>query len=154
MVRVGEEAPDFELPDEDGVTIRLSDFKGKNIVLFFYPKDMSPGCTREACAFRDSIHEFNKLDTVVLGISRDPPEKHKIFRERYNLPYKLLSDIDGEVMKKYGVGKWLWIIPDRVTYVIDKEGIIRYIYKSQLFPTKHVEKALKFITELDSDIHR
>jgi len=148
MLRVGDKAPDFTLLDEEGRTVRLSDFRGKNIVLFFYPKDMSPGCTREACTFRDYYNEFNNLNTVIIGVNMDPPSKHKKFKEMHNLPFILLSDPTGETIKRYGVGRWLGIILNRVTFIIDEEGIIRGIYKSQLMPKKHVMKALHTIREM------
>ncbi len=145
MVKIGDKAIDFELPDESGKIIRLSDFKGYNVILYFYPKDMSPGCTREACGFRDYYEEFLKHDAVVIGVSSDPPEKHRRFKEKYSLPFILLSDQNGEVMRKYGVHKRLGILTDRVTFVIDKQGIIRYIFKSQFRPKTHVKKALEIL---------
>lgn len=149
MVREGYKAPDFELPDDSGNLVRLSDFKGKNIVLFFYPKDMSPGCTREACTFRDYYEEFLKYDAVVIGVNMDPPETHKRFKEKYNLPFILLSDSDGRVMKMYGVEKRLGLLIDRITFVIDREGVIRYIFKSQFRPKKHVKKAIEVLKRLN-----
>ncbi len=156
MLDVGEKAPEFTLPNEKGEPVRLSDFRGKNVILFFYPKDMSPGCTREACAFRDAYSEFLKYDAVVIGINMDPPEKHGIFKERHNLPFILLSDLKGKVMKAYGVDKKFGLLIDRVTFIIDRNGVIRYVFKSQFRPKTHVKKALEALKRIedDDDFHK
>ncbi len=148
-VNVGDKAPDFTLPNQDGVPIRLSDFIGKKIVvLFFYPKDDSPGCRVEACAFRDTYIDFKDAGAEVIGISSDPVESHKRFASKYKLPYHILSDKGGRVRKLYGVPSTLGIIPGRVTYIIDKQGYVRHIFSSQFNPRKHVEEALKIVERL------
>jgi thioredoxin-dependent peroxiredoxin len=143
MLQTGDTAPDFELPSQIGDTVRLSDFKGKqNVVLFFYPKDDTPGCTKEACTFRDAYAEFSSRDTVVLGISSDSGESHGRFATKYSLPFPLLADAGGKIRKAYEVPRTLGLMPGRATYVIDKEGIIREIFVSQFQPEEHVRRAL------------
>lgn len=102
-MEIGNQAPDFTLKNQDGEDIRLSDLKGKNIVLYFYPKDMTPGCTTQACDFRDQHEEFKGLDTVILGVSPDPVERHQKFIAKHNLPFHLLADEDHHVAETYGV---------------------------------------------------
>ena len=124
--------------------VSLKDFLGKKpVVLFFYPKDDTPGCTKEVCAFRDNFEEFRKLDSEVIGISSDSVESHSSFAKNHNLPFTLLSDEGSKVRKLYGVPKTFGLFPGRVTYVIDKEGIVRHIFSSQRGAEKHVEEALK-----------
>jgi peroxiredoxin Q/BCP len=142
MVKEGETAPDFSLKDQNGNTVRLSDFKGKKaVVLYFYPKDDTPGCTKQACSFRDAIEDFMQLDAEVIGISSD--KDHRQFAEKYKLPFKLLSDYDSKVRKLYDVPATLGILPGRVTYVIDKQGVVRKIYNNQFQAELHVEEARK-----------
>jgi peroxiredoxin Q/BCP len=149
MLKIGDKAPDFVLPDKEGRPFRLSEVIGKKaIVLYFYPKDFSPGCTSEACAFRDYYEVFKELGAEVIGISSDSKDTHNSFSRKYNLPFILLSDKGGEVRKLYGVRSTLFI-PGRVTFIIDKEGIIRYVFSSQLNPKKHVEVAIKVIKEIN-----
>ena len=105
MLEVGKKAPAFKLPDASGKKVSLSDFKGKKVVLYFYPKDMTSGCTQEACDFRDSFPDFSKLKTVVIGVSADSVSLHQKFTEKYSLPFVLLSDESKEVLEKYGVWK-------------------------------------------------
>jgi peroxiredoxin Q/BCP len=130
--------------------ISLKDFLVKPVVLFFYPKDDTPGCTREACAFRDDYGEFGKLDAEVIGISSDSVESHRSFAARHDLPFTLLSDEGGKVRKLYGVSNTLGLFPGRVTYVIDEEGVVRHIFSSQLGVEQHVEKALKALQSISS----
>ena len=140
---IGDRAPDFTLPSSTGENISLSQFIGKkNVVIFFYPMDESPVCSREAEAFRDKYEAFKELDAEVLGISSQSVESHKSFSKHHNLPYFLLSDTNNDVRRLYGVSSTLGIVPKRVTFVIDKEGIIKYIFSSQLQPAKHAEQAL------------
>ena len=140
---IGVRAPDFTLPSSTGENISLSQFIGKkNVVIFFYPMDESPVCSREAEAFRDKYETFKELDAEVLGISSQSVESHKSFSKHHNLPYFLLSDTNNSVRRLYGVSSTLGIVPKRVTFVIDKEGIIKYIFSSQLQPAKHAEQAL------------
>ncbi|HXV28656.1 MAG TPA: thioredoxin-dependent thiol peroxidase [bacterium] len=130
----GKPAPDFSLSSTEGKPLRLSDFKGKNVVLYFYPKDNTPGCTREACDFRDSVRDIQKRDAVILGVSADSLKAHEKFKDQFKLPFPLLSDEGKEVLKKYGVwkqksfmGKTFMGI-ERTTVIIDKKGNIRKIF--------------------------
>jgi peroxiredoxin Q/BCP len=150
MVRIGDKAPLFEAISDDGDKIVLSDFIGKhNIVLYFYPKDDTPGCTREACAFRDNWDLLKGYDVVVIGVSSDSVESHKRFKEKYKLPFILISDPDGKIRELYGAKGF--ILPGRVTFVIDKNGIVRHIYKSQFNPTNHVNEALKALEKIEKE---
>lgn len=134
MLKEGMSAPDFKAKDQDGNTISLSDYRGKNVVLYFYPKDNTPGCTKEACNFRDELDEFIDLNAVILGVSADSEASHKKFISKYELPFKLISDPDKKIIQKYGVWKEknnfgikaLGIV--RSTFVIDKNGKIKKIF--------------------------
>lgn len=148
-VGVGDPAPDFTLPTATGDAVRLGDFLGKSeVVLFFYPKDSSLVCTAEACAFRDAYADFTDLGAEVFGISADSPASHQAFSSRRRLPYHLLSDADGSVRSLYGVPRTFGFIPGRVTYVIDRQGIVRHIVSSQFQPGKHVDEALGAVKAL------
>jgi peroxiredoxin Q/BCP len=149
-MKVGDKAPEFVLNNEKGETVSLRDFIGKKaVVLFFYPKDGSPGCTKEVCAFRDSYEAFKDAGAEVIGISSQSEESHSIFSLRFNLPFTLLVDEGATVRKAYGVPPSLGLIPGRVTYVIDKEGTVRHVFNSQMNPEKHVEEALRILRTLD-----
>jgi peroxiredoxin Q/BCP len=151
-VNVGDKAPDFTLPSQMGDNVTLSEYFGKkNVVLYFYPKDETRGCTREACEFRDRYDVFTGLGAEVLGVSSDTLESHKSFATHYGLPFLLLSDEKGEVRKLYGVPSSMGIIPGRVTYIIDKKGVVRHIFNSQFQPEKHIEEALKILKELEKE---
>lgn len=149
-VKVGDPAPNFALFSETGEAVELQDYIGdKPIVLFFYPKDNTAICTKEVCHFRDNFDELRKIKNAeVIGISSDSIESHKEFSDTYNLPFMLLSDPDNDVRGEYGVPKTLGILPGRVTYVIDKEGIIRLIFSSQLNYKAHVEQAISALKSL------
>jgi thioredoxin-dependent peroxiredoxin len=148
-LRIGEPAPDFALSSATGETVRLSDFRGKaEVVLFFYPKDNSPACTMEACSFRDSHEAFREAGAEVIGISADSADSHRRFSERFRLPYVLLADVDGSVRARYGVPRTLGLFPGRVTYLIDRDGIVRHIFSSQFQPWRHVPEALKILEGL------
>jgi peroxiredoxin Q/BCP len=135
-----------------GDNVTLSEFLGKkNIILYFYPKDESPGCTKEACSFRDSYEELTNLGAEVLGISGQSIESHKSFASHYGLPFILLSDVDDKVRQLYGVHSSLGIIPGRVTYIIDKQGVVRNIFSSQTQAVKHVEEAKKTLKQLEEE---
>jgi thioredoxin-dependent peroxiredoxin len=150
-VKVGSVAPDFTLPSQSGVMVNFKDFIGtKPVVLFFYPKDDTPGCTKEACAFRDDYDQFEKLDAEVIGISSDSVESHRRFATKHDLPFTLLSDEVGQVRKRYGVRNSFGLFPGRVTYVIDEEGVVRLIFSSQLGVEQHVEEALKALQSISS----
>ena len=148
-LKIGDKAPGFNLPDQDGKMVSLDDFIGKtNLVIYFYPKDESYGCTKEACGFRDSYEDFMKAGAEVIGISADDESSHRGFVANHKLPFILLSDKDKKVAGSYGVGKTLGILPGRVTFIIDKEGIIRGIYSSQINYMKHIEEALEVLKKI------
>ena len=149
-VKIGDVAPDFSLPSQMGDNVTLSEYFGKtNIVLYFYPKDESPGCTREACKFRDSYQELVNLGAEVIGVSAQSIESHKSFATHHGLPFLLLSDKDNKVRKLYGVPASLGLLPGRVTYIIDKKGIVRQIFSSQTQVERHVEEAAKALREIE-----
>jgi peroxiredoxin Q/BCP len=149
-VKVGDRAPDFTLPTQKtGESFHLYDMIGKSaIVLYFYPKDDTPGCTAEACSFRDSYEVFKEAGAEVVGVSSDSEASHQQFANKYKLPFILLSDRGGVVRKCYGVPSTLGLLPGRVTYVIDKQGIIRHIFSSQFAPQKHIVDALRVLQEI------
>lgn len=143
MLENGTPAPDFALQDQHGELVRLSDFKGHhNVVLFFYPKDNTRICTLEVCAFRDAHPDMTGLDAVLFGISSDAVDSHRSFSERWNLPYRLLSDTGGAVRKAFNVNRTLGLFPGRVTYVIDRDGIIRGAVNDPLNASRHVRETL------------
>ena len=148
-IKVGDAAPEFDLTDAAGKRVRLSDFRGKrNVVLYFYPKDDTPGCTKEACSFRDSYQSFTDAGAEVIGVSSDDGASHQKFAEKFHLPFTLASDTGGSVRKRYGVPATLGLLPGRVTFVIDRDGIVRHVFNSQLQATKHVDEALTVIKKL------
>jgi thioredoxin-dependent peroxiredoxin len=150
IVTVGSGAPDFTLPSQSGEIVSLGDFLGtRPVVLFFYPKDNTLGCTKEACAFRDSFEELGRLDAEVIGISSDSVESHKGFAEKHKLPFTLLSNQGSRVRRLYGVPSTFGLFPGRVTYVIDKEGVVRHIFSSQLGVERHVEEAIQALRGYD-----
>lgn len=143
-VQIGDTAPDFSLPSQTGETIKLSDYRGKSsVVLYFYPKDDTPGCTKESCAFRDSYEQFKQAGAEVIGVSSDSADSHQKFASKYSLPFTLLSDRDKALRKLYGVPSTLGLLPGRVTYVIDKQGVVRHIFNSMMNFEGHVEESLK-----------
>src|SRR5438034_6891117 len=148
-LQVGDQAPPFTAEAHTGQSISLQEFRGKQaVVLFFYPQDGTPVCTTEACAFRDAYLDFVEAGTVVIGVSGDSLERHRAFAEQRKLPYLLVSDADGAIRKAFGVPKTLGILPGRVTYVIDKQGVIRHIFNSQLAAGRHVTEALEIVRKL------
>jgi peroxiredoxin Q/BCP len=155
VIEVGSKAPDFSLPDQTGKRVNLTDFLGKvNIVVFFYPKDESFGCTKEACGFRDAYEDFKEAGAEVIGISADDIASHQAFAANHKLPFILLSDKGKAVAEKYNVGKSLGVIPGRVTYVIDKDGIIRMVFSSQINFQKHIDEALAVLKQLKTQESR
>ncbi|MBX5448806.1 peroxiredoxin [Thermogemmatispora sp.] len=151
-VQVGDLAPDFTLPDQTGRPVSLHDFIGKAvIVLYFYPKDNTPGCTAEAVCFRDSYVVFKQAGAEVIGVSSDSSESHQQFANQHRLPFILLSDQGAAVRKRYGVPTTLGLLPGRVTYIIDKRGVVRHIFSSQFNPEKHVEEALTIVRALQNE---
>ncbi len=150
-VQVGERAPAFTLPNQSDTPVNLDDLLGqKPIVLYFYPKDDTPGCTAESCAFRDSYEIFQEAGAEVIGISADTSSSHQQFAAKYRLPFTLLSDRDNQVRKLYGVPATLFVLPGRVTYVIDRQGIVRHIFNSQLDFNAHVQEALTALRHIQA----
>lgn len=151
-VKVGDKAPDFTLPSQMGDNVTLSEYFGKkSVILYFYPKDESLGCTKEACTFRDNYEELANLGAEVLGVSGQSVESHKSFATHYGLPFILLADVDNKVRDLYGVRSTMGIIPGRVTYIIDKKGIVRHVFVSQTQAQRHVEEAKKTLVEIDKE---
>ena len=148
-IQIGNKAPDFTLPDQNGTPTHLADFIGKSaIVLYFYPKDNSAGCTLEACTFRDSYEAFQQAGATVVGVSIDSTESHQGFAQKHRLPFILLSDQGSTVHKLYGISNFLGVIRGRETFVIDKDGIIRHRFASQVNMTRHVTDALRVLQSL------
>jgi thioredoxin-dependent peroxiredoxin len=147
MVEEGKPAPDFELTSDGGETVKLSDFRGKQVVLYFYPKDDTPGCTAQACGIRDVYGEFQREGAIVLGVSPDDERSHVKFKEKYDLPFTLLADAGHEVADEYGVwaekqyaGKTYWGV-DRSTFVIDKDGTVKKVMH-KVKPDNHADEVL------------
>lgn len=148
-LRVGDRVPDFTLPDQEGNAVSLRELLATGcLVLYFYPKDDTPGCTAEACAFRDEHQELAEAGASVVGVSSDDVESHRRFAEKHRLGFRLLSDRGGELRKRFGVPKTLGLLDGRVTYVIDSQGIVRHVFNSQLRTRKHVEEALRLVRSL------
>lgn len=143
----GNQVPQFSLPDQNGNSFSISSVIGKkNLVIYFYPEDDSPGCTREACYFRDEYEAFNEADAMIIGISGQSVESHKKFAEKYHLSFTLLSDLGDKVRKLFGVPvNFLGMVPGRVTYIVDKSGKVVYIFNSQTQAKKHVDEALRIL---------
>ena len=149
-LKIGDEAPDFTTLSDQDQPISLKSLRGKKVILYFYPKDNTPGCTREACDFRDDLKKFEANDTVILGVSKDSPAKHRKFKEKYDLPFPLLADETGDICQAYGVinkkslfgNTFLGI--QRSTFLIDEKGIIRAIWR-KVKVTGHVEQILSEI---------
>ena len=150
MLKIGDKAPDFKLTADDGKIYSLKDFKGKKIILYFYPKDMTSGCTSEACDFRDNIKLFQKKNSIVIGVSKDNIESHKKFKLKYNLPFTLMSDENMDMLKAYDVWKeksmygkkYMGI--ERTTYIIDEKGVIKEIFR-KVKVKGHIEEILNKI---------
>ncbi len=149
-IQIGDQCPTFTLPDQHGNAYDITAVLGtKNLVIYFYPKDETPGCTKEACTFRDSYTAFQDFDCEVIGISSDSSASHKRFAERHQLPFVLLSDEKKSVRKQFNVPPNLFgLLPGRVTYIIDKKGSIRGIFNSQTDPVGHIKKALEVMRTL------
>ncbi|UTW67861.1 peroxiredoxin [bacterium SCSIO 12643] len=150
-LKPGDKMPLFELMDQNGELYRMEDVVGeKNLVVYFYPKDDTPGCTKEACKFRDDFEVFTDLNALVIGISGDSPESHQEFKEKYNLPFTLLSDEESKVQELFGVGgEFMGLIPGRVTFVIDQEGVVQYTFNSMSNAEQHVDEARKILEKLN-----
>ncbi len=147
---VGDKAPDFLLPSENGNEISLQNYKGKKLIIFFYPKDMTPGCTKEACSFRDNYSKIQQKGAAILGISPDAVKSHKIFSEKLTLQFPLLSDTNKKVINDYGVWKKKLLFAkvffgvERTTFIVDEKGIISKIFR-KVRVKGHTEEVLKFL---------
>jgi peroxiredoxin Q/BCP len=152
-LKPGIKAPEFVLPDQDGKMHRLADYRGKWVLLYFYPKDNTSGCTKEACAIRDEFPRFGKLDAVVLGVSKDSVESHRRFADKHNLPFTLLSDSETKVLKAYGAWgrkkmagrEYMGIF--RKSFLIDPKGVIAKVYE-KVKPLEHAAEVLEDLKEL------
>lgn len=148
LLKVGSVAPDFTLPDQNGQSVHLYDLlTDRWVVLFFYPKDHSPICTTQVCAFRNAYHDFQDAGAEVLGISSDSMESHQEFTRNQKLPFRLLSDFDRKVAETFGVPKTFGMIPGRVTFVIDSQHTVRMAYPSQFNAKAHMEKAISLLRQ-------
>ena len=145
---IGDRLPSFSLEDQNGDLRTPASVQGRWLVLFFYPKDDTPGCTAEACSFRDNAESFAALDAEVWGISGDDAGSHRRFAERHRLPYPLLVDAGNRVREAFGVAKAMFVLPGRVTYVIDGAGVVRLVYNSMLDATAHVSQAKTALRQL------
>jgi peroxiredoxin Q/BCP len=152
MLSPGTQAPDFSLSAGGGKNVQLADYRGKKtVVLYFYPKDDTPGCTAEACTFRDSYEDFVSAGAEVIGVSADSSESHEAFGGKHRLPFVLASDPGGQTAKAYDVEKGLFgLLPGRVTFVIDRDGVVRDAFSSQLRVKTHVERALNLVKTLEN----
>jgi peroxiredoxin Q/BCP len=149
MLQLGDQAPDFSLPTDKGETFHLAAQLGRPVVLYFYPKDDTPGCTAEACAFRDQYADFLDLGAVVVGVSSDSEASHQKFSQKHRLPFPLLADTGGQLRKQYEVPRaFLGLLPGRVTFVIDQGGKIAYIFNSMSGATDHVSKTKEVLRGL------
>ena len=150
-VQVGDPAPDLTLSTHTGEQVSLADYRDKQaVVIFFYPKDGTPVCTKEACSFRDAYQDFVEAGAVVIGVSGDGSARHQAFASDHRLPFLLASDKDGQVRRAFGVPRSLGVLPGRVTYVIDKEGVVRHVFSSQFAADRHVDEALQVVRKLSS----
>jgi peroxiredoxin Q/BCP len=148
-LKIGDAAPDFSLMDENGRPVSLKEFLGKKVVvLYFYPKDFSPGCTAEACSFRDNYKPYEEKGAVVIGVSLDSVESHSKFSQKYNLPFAILSDRSKEVARAYGVLGIGGLLAKRVTFIINKEGRITHIF-TKVDVRRHSEEVLRALEELE-----
>ena len=147
-MKVGDQIKPFSLQDEQGEIVHIDSNFGKPLVIFFYPKDGSPGCTIEACAFRDSFEEFINAGVTVFGLSADSPKSHLAFKEKHRLPFSLLSDKGNQLRKSWNVPSGLFgLLPGRVTYIFDEKGTLRHIFNSQVRVEQHVVEALEIIRQ-------
>lgn len=149
-IEKGDQVPAFQLPDQTGETFDSKTLHGKKHVIFFYPKDETPGCTKEACSFRDSYQDFQAAGAEVIGISSDEIRSHQSFISNHNLPYTLLSDTEKKVRKKFGVpGSLFGLLPGRVTYIVDSNGTVQHVFNSQLNSEGHVKKAIEIVNQIN-----
>ncbi len=148
-MKIGDQAPDFTLPTDKGESFHLAAQRGQPVVLYFYPKDDTPGCTAEACAFRDQYADFLEFGAVVVGVSSDSEASHQKFSQKHRLPFPLLADTSGQLRKTYEVPRaLLGLLPGRVTFVINADGKIAYIFNSMSGATDHVSKTKDVLRRL------
>ncbi len=149
-LKKGDPIPEIELYDQHKHLFSVNDFIGVNsLVIYFYPKDDTPGCTKEACTFRDSYDVFQSAGAMVIGISADSPESHLEFAEKYGLPFPLLSDSENKISKAFGVPtEFMGTVPGRVTFIVDREGIIQYVFQDLDSAEQHVEEAMQVIKQI------
>lgn len=148
-LRAGDPMPAFALPDHDGRLVESGEILGRGpIVIFFYPRDDTRGCTAQACGFRDAYEDFAEAGAEVFGISRDGGSRHRDFRGRHDLPFRLLTDEGGEVAERFGVPKTLGLLPGRSTFIFDARGALRHAFHSQFQPTRHVDEARRVVEKL------
>lgn len=150
MLAIGSVAPDFTAALDDGSTFRLADYRDKkNVVLYFYPKDFTPGCTKEACSFRDNYAAIGAFDAIIVGVSADANEQHTSFREKHSLPFPLIADPERELQAKYDAKGMFSFMPPRVTYVIDKQGVVRSAIRHDFKIGRHVDEVLDALKALE-----
>ena len=147
QLQSGEPAPDFSVKDQNGKIRSNRNFSSKYLVLFFYPKDNTPGCTAEACSFRDNYEILKRLGAEIWGVSNDNELSHREFVGNYNLQYPLLCDEEGKLRRSFGLGKVFGLIPSRVTYIINKEGVIEHVFSNLLDGPAHVSDAIRVLSE-------
>lgn len=152
LLKPGQKAPEFTATDQDGKSVSLNDYRGRKVILYFYPKDNTPGCTKEACAFRDNLPTFEKVDAVVLGVSVDGQKAHRKFADKFELPFTLVVDEEKRIVEAYGVwglkkfmGKE-YMGTNRVTYLIDEEGVILNVWP-KVKPEKHPAEVLEWLQQ-------
>jgi thioredoxin-dependent peroxiredoxin len=149
-IQVGDRAPEFTVTASDGRRVSLAEFRGNHaVVVFFYPRDNTSVCTQEACAFRDAYEDFQQAGAVVIGVSSDSEETHRSFAASQRLPYLLVADVDGSLRRAFGVPNSLLILPGRVTYVIDRDGIVQHIFNALFQARQHMEEALRTVRALN-----
>jgi peroxiredoxin Q/BCP len=152
-IQIGDKAPNFDFPQKDGTRTSLQELlrKKKAVVLYFYPKDETPGCTAQACSFRDSYESFTQVGAEVIGVSSDSAASHESFASHHRLPFTLVSDQNGSLRESYGVPRSLFgLMPGRVTYVIDANGTVQHVFNSQLNAKRHITEALEVIKRLSA----
>jgi len=149
QLELGDLAPELSMSTHTGEELSLASYRGEHpVVVFFYPKDGTAVCTKEACSFRDAYEDFTEAGAVVIGISSDSEARHQSFSEKHGLPFLLVSDQDGSIRRAFGVPKTMGVFPGRVTYVIDREGIVRHVFSSQFTADRHVQEALDVVRKL------
>ena len=153
-IQVGDRVPEIPMAAHDDRTISLADFRGRQmVVLFFYPADDMPICTREVCSFRDAYQDFVRAGTAVIGVSGDSESTHRLFAQSQRLPYLLVADADGSLRRAFGVPKTFGLLAGRVTYVIDCDGVVRDVFNYQFSAQKHVDNALRIVRSLGATQH-